>query len=158
MDADLADMDKLLNQAEPATGSTPPAKIDPKVTEQAMRAVLGKPKRDEHPPLTGLHAPPASFKRGQSLSIIANVPPTRKLAAIAGVRLRYRRVNQAEIWQMIEMERSGPEYRAVIAAEYTDSPFPLQYHFQIRTPADAWLLPGLEHPVQGQPYYVVRQG
>jgi hypothetical protein len=72
--------------------------------------------------------------------------------------LRYRRVNQAEIWQMIEMEKTGADYRAVIAADYTDSPFPLQYHFQIRADSgSAWLHPGLQPGWQGQPYFVVRQ-
>jgi hypothetical protein len=60
---------------------------------------------------------------------------------------------------MIKMERSGAEYRAAIAADYTDSPFPLQYHFQIRTVSGtAWLHPGLKPGWLGQPYYVARQG
>lgn len=77
---------------------------------------------------------------------------------ISGLRLRYRRVNQADIWQMIDMEKSGADYRASIAANYTDSPFPLQYHFQIRTRSgDARLYPGLQPGWHGQPYFVVRQ-
>lgn len=83
-----------------------------------------------------------------------------------GVRLRYRHVNQAETWQMVEMERKGNNFRAEIPAAYTDSLFPLQYHFQIRTSdsairnpqsATCFLYPGLEHRWQGQPYFVVRQ-
>jgi hypothetical protein len=156
MDADIADMEKLLN---PPSGTVAaPLKTDRKVIEQAMRAVLTKPKQDEHPPLAGLHTPPPSFQRGQPLSIVARVAQVSKPAMISGVRLRYRRVNQAEIWQMIEMEKAGADYRAVIAAEYTDSPFPLQYHFQIRTGSGtAWLYPGLQPGWLGQPYFVVRQ-
>ena len=79
-------------------------------------------------------------------------------AKIFGVRLRYRHVNQAEIWQMIEMERAGDDYRAVIAAVYTDSPFPLQYHFQIHASDGIVRLdPGLQPGWHGQPYFIVRQ-
>ena len=156
MAEDIADMEKLLKQAT-ETGTTP-LKIERKAIEQALHAVLTQPKYDEHPPLTGLHTPPPSFRRGQPLSIIARVPPTSNLATISGLRLRHRRVNQAETWQVIEMERSGEDYHAVIAADYTDSPFPLQYHFQIRTDSGrAWLHPGLQPGWHGQPYFIVRQ-
>ena len=127
--------------------------------EQAMRAVLTKPKRDEPPALAGLHTPPPSFRRSQPLSISAKVPSSGGKEPISGMRLRYRRVNQADIWQMSDMEKSGAEYRATIAGEYTDSPFPLQYHFQVRGgPGVVWLHPGLQPGWHGQPYYVVRQG
>jgi hypothetical protein len=40
-----------------------------------------------------------------------------------------------------------------------DSPFPLQYYFQIHiAEKHAWLHPGLEPGWEGQPYFVVRQG
>jgi hypothetical protein len=156
MDEDIADMENLLKQA-PGAGATPP-KTDRKVIEQAMRAVLAKPGHDKHPSLAGLHEPAPSFQRGQPLTIVAHVPNVSILAMISGLCLRYRHVNQAEIWRTIEMEHTGENYRAVIAADYTDSPFPLQYHFQIRTVSDqAWLHPGLEHPWHGQPYFFVRR-
>jgi hypothetical protein len=92
------------------------------------------------------------------LTIVAHVPKVSNLAMISGLRLRYRHINQAETWQMVEMERSGDDYRAVIAAAYTDSPFPLQYYFQFRSVSgNAWLHPGLEHRWHGQPYFFVRQ-
>jgi hypothetical protein len=72
--------------------------------------------------------------------------------------LRFRRVNQSEIWQAKEMELRGTAYRALIPADYADSPFPLQYHFELRERSGAaWLFPGLKPGWQGQPYYVVRQ-
>jgi hypothetical protein len=62
------------------------------------------------------------------------------------------------MWQAIDMQRAGANYEAVIPAEYTNSPYPLQYHFQIRgNGGAAWLYPGLKPGWQGQPYYVVRQ-
>jgi hypothetical protein len=85
------------------------------------------------------------------------VPEVSNLHSISGVNLRYRRVNQAEAWQMVQMMKSAGEYRTTLAAEFTESPFPLQYHFQIRTRSGgAWLYPGLERRWNGQPYYVVR--
>ena len=59
---------------------------------------------------------------------------------------------------MVEMERKGAEYSAEIPAAYTDSPFPLQYHFQIHdSDGSVRLHPGLKPGWQGQPYFVVRQ-
>jgi hypothetical protein len=56
------------------------------------------------------------------------------------------------------MEHSGSDYRAVISASYTDTPFPLQYYFQLRDRSGtARLAPGWEHPWHGQRYYFVRQ-
>jgi hypothetical protein len=156
IDADTLDMEKILKQG--SESGTAPLKVDRKVIEKAMHQALAKPEHGENPPLAGLHEPPPSFQRGQPLTIVAHVPKVSNLALISGLRLRYRHVNQAEIWQMIEMERAGDDYRAVIAAAYTDSPFPLQYYFQIRNVSgDAWLRPGLERRWHGQPYFFVRQ-
>jgi hypothetical protein len=157
MDADIADMETLLKQTTEA-GPAPVKIIEQKVIEQAMHAVL-TPSGSEHPQLTGLHTPPPSFRRGQPLSVIVHVPPSSSTAMISGLRMRYRRVNQAENWQMLGMEKTGAEYRAIISATYTDSSFPLQYHFQILAGSGrAWLHPGLQSGWHGQPYFVVRQG
>jgi hypothetical protein len=152
MDEDIADMEKLLKPA--AVAAATPPKVEPKVIEQAMHAVLTKSNREEKSTFAELHTPPASFRRGQPLSIIASGNPS----AITGLRLRYRHVNQAETWQMMGMEKTGTDFHATIAAEYTDSPFPLQYHFQVRTGSGgARLHPGLQPGWHGQPYFIVRQ-
>ncbi len=151
MDDDITDMEKLLNQT-PAAGADSP-KMDRKVLEAAMRKTLARQERDKSPPPAGFHEPPASFRRGQPLVIEAH--PIR---ASGGARLRFRRVNQAEEWRMVEMEQAGKVLRAEIPAAYTDSPFPLQYHFQIRAgDGVARLHPGLKPGWNGQPYFVVRQ-
>ena len=117
-----------------------------------MRAVQEKPKHNESPSLAEFHQPPPSFQRGQPLSIAAHAPK------LAGVRLRYRHVNQAETWQMVEMQQTGKDFRAEISAAYTDSAFLLQYHFQIHdSDGGVRLHPGLKPGWQGQPYFVVRQ-
>ncbi len=156
IDQDTTDLEKLLKQS--STSDTAVQKADPKVIEQAMQAVFNKSQDNDRASLAGLHTPPPSFQRGKPFPVVARVPKVSDLATIAGLRLRYRHVNQAETWQSAEMERTGRDYRAAIAAEYTDSPFPLQYYFQIRTRSgDAWLHPGLEHCWHGQPYFFIRQ-
>jgi len=159
MDDDIADMEKILKNAPDAEiHGRQPVKTDPKILKQAMRAVFAKSKPNDKPPFADLHEPAPSFQRGQPLTILAHAPNTGNPARIAGLRLRYRHINQGEVWQMADMERTGDDYQAVIAASYTDSPFPLQYHFQIRNVSgDAWLYPGLEYRWHGQPYFFVRQ-
>ena len=148
MDDDIADMEAMLAQASSAVTQS-----DPNAVKQAMQAVLTKPKHDELSSPVEFHQPPQSFQRGQALTIVAH---TSKLT---GMRLRYRQVNQAEAWQMVEMEQTGKDFLVDIPAAYTDSPFPLQYHFQIHTrDGNVRLLPGLKPGWQGQPYFVVRQG
>ena len=76
----------------------------------------------------------------------------------AGVRLRYRRVNQAEAWQELLMARSGAGFRAEIPAAYSDTQFPLQYHFVLEPVGGVpELHPGLKPGWHGQPYFILRQ-
>ena len=159
MDDDIADLEKLLNQ--PPSGDV--AKVDLEKIKHAMRETgkseLGWKSRDyTHPLLDGFHTPPASFRRGASLALSIQAPPLSSFEMIAGIQLRYRHVNQGEEWREIAMQKSANEFLAEISAEYTDSPFPLQYYFRIRdVSGDAVLRPGLETRVNGQPYFVVRQ-
>ena len=156
IDADTADLENLLKQAS-ESGTVSP-RVDRKVIEKALRKVLAKRARDENPPLDGLHEPAQAFRRGQPLEILAHVPKISNGALISSLRLRYRHVNQAETWRTVEMEQADNEYHATIAADYTDSPFPLQYYFQVRSDAGAvWLHPGLERRWHGQPYFYVCQ-
>jgi hypothetical protein len=74
------------------------------------------------------------------------------------VRLHYRHVNQAENYQVMEMTRNGDEYQATIPASYTQSPFPIQYYFEVRDgAAHAWLEPGLGKALDKQPYCCAMQ-
>jgi hypothetical protein len=152
IDNDISDMEAML--AQPTGDSATLLKADQKLVELAIHAVLTQPEHDAHPSDEGLHVPAHSFRRGQPLNIGFNAMAT----GLIGIYLRYRHVNQAEVWQMTEMEPSDTGYHAVIAADYTDSPFPLQYHFRIRTRSGlVRLSPGLNPGWQGQPYFVVRQ-
>ena len=78
--------------------------------------------------------------------------PTRP----ASVTCWYRRVNQAERFQSIEMEREGQAFHTIIPASYTASPYPLQYYFLVRLARDrATIVPGFARDVLDQPYIVV---
>jgi hypothetical protein len=55
------------------------------------------------------------------------------------------------------MNSNGPEYSAEIPQAYADSPFPLQYYFEITSTAKkAWLYPGFNAERTNQPYFVLR--
>ncbi len=56
------------------------------------------------------------------------------------------------------MQSDGRIWRAAIPSEYTQSPYPLQYYFEMRVaPESAVLYPGLGKELTGQPYFVVRK-
>jgi hypothetical protein len=97
--------------------------------------------------------PPTSFHPGQPLEIEVTL---RKPAT--SVRLHYRHVDQAERFESLLMQAEGNRFRSVISAAYTDSPFPLQYYFEIRHDSgNASQYPGFAPGLTNQPYFVVRQ-
>jgi hypothetical protein len=53
------------------------------------------------------------------------------------------------------MKRTGESYAAVIPDNYTDSPYPLQYYFELRTAEAATLFPAFNATLSNQPYYAV---
>ena len=56
------------------------------------------------------------------------------------------------------MQSNGRSWRAEIPADYTRSPFALQYYFELKAaPASAAIYPGLGPERTGQPYFVVRR-
>ncbi len=70
------------------------------------------------------------------------------------VRLQYRHLNQAETYSALDMEREGAVWRATVPADYTQSPYPLQYYFEVRSNAGVALWPGFKSDFLGQPYFV----
>jgi len=143
IDGDLGDMTKRLESSQPGEPGAP--------VRAAIAAALGKPQR----PMGGCrHTPPSGFRPSQPVELTLAPEAGVKLA---GARLWYRRVNQAERWQSVEMQ-PGAGYRAAIPAAYTDSPYPLQYYFELREAADkAWLYPGFGPELTNQPYFVLRK-
>jgi hypothetical protein len=139
IDADIARLEKHIDAAKP-TG-------DPKV-KAAIAEATGRPER---PSAAMRHRAPGRFQRRQPLALELTGP------VVAAARVYYRHVNQAERWESAAMDRKGPAYIAAIPGAYTDSPYPLQYYFELKSAPDrAWLYPGFPPDLAGQPYYVVR--
>jgi len=154
IDVDIADMEKLL--ANPGAKPSLSAK-EKETVERAMKAILVETVSLIPKIPADAHIPIASFQRGQSLFIKFDQRSSPKLVSI---HLHFRRVNQGEIWQSIPMDMVMDTYRAEISGRYTDSPFPIQYYFELRPRSGSpFLFPGVNLiPIPNpQPYFVVRQ-
>ncbi len=140
IDIDIVLLENRLPSATPSE--------DPKV-KAAIAEAVGRPRR---PSAAMSHRAPDRFRHGQPLELRLLGP------AVASVRLYYRHVNQAERWQSALMDRKESAYVAAIPSAYTDSPYPLQYYFELKSAPDrAWLHPGLPPDLAGQPYYISRR-
>jgi hypothetical protein len=152
IDQDLADMERRLTLAENSACS--PQADDQGVLYQALRVALSKPVR---PAIAAKHTPPFSFHLGQPLVVRLTPAPGPLHAQLLSVRLVYRHVNQAEEFRAAEMSVQAGAFEGVIPADYADSPFPLQYYFEIRDgKGRAGMHPGLGPDLNRQPYYVMR--
>jgi hypothetical protein len=143
IDADIAGMEKNLEQAKPGE---PDARV-----RAAIQAALGHPHRTTP---ACRHTPPSRFRPGEPLPIEISMekPPS-------SVRLFYRHVDQAARFQSLEMKPHDNRCRAEIPADYTNSPYPLEYYFEVRErPSSAVLYPGFAPGLNNQPYFVVRRG
>jgi len=142
IDGDIAGL-----QAKLATGKA--ANSEPKATE-TIKALLARPERRTG---TCSHVPPARYKRGGGVSIACSLDKRP-----ASVSLYYRHVNQAERYKSVVMDAHDKQFRATIPADYTDSPYPLEYYFEVtEAPDKVWLYPGFSPELTNQPYFVVRQ-
>jgi hypothetical protein len=148
IDADIQDMEKIR-----ATGAGPTIGGPGISIKGAIDAVMEPPAR---PNLPFEHVPSSAFVPGDPMTIevsIKEIGPRSKLS----VSLFYRQVNQAEAWQNVEMNLVGENYVANIPESYTQSPYAMQYYFQVRDSGRAWLLPGFNSDWSNQPYFVVPQ-
>lgn len=154
IDDDIGDMEKLLRSSA-ENASAPPA-VDHAAADKAIAAVLHAPAEPLRKWLRDFHLPPKTFRRGKPLLVEGMAG--KHAPRLVSVHLRFRQVNQGELWQVKEMQARGLKYDAEIGADYTDSPYPMQYHFELREAGGrAFLWPGLSPGWQGQPYFVVRQ-
>ncbi len=101
-------------------------------------------------PLAVQHIPPESFRPGSDFAVTITTPPT-----VSEAVLWYRHVNQGERWLSVPMHRSGDTHNAIIPDNYTDSPYPLQYYFELHTATSATLHPAFNPTLSNQPYYTV---
>uniref|UniRef100_A0A372INP5 Uncharacterized protein n=2 Tax=Paracidobacterium acidisoli TaxID=2303751 RepID=A0A372INP5_9BACT len=97
------------------------------------------------------HTPATVFHPGSELSVSLGVPS----ASVTGVTLWYRHVNHGERWKSTPMQRRSGSYRAAVPGEYTDSPYPLQYYFELRSASSAWFYPAFDDTLSNQPYYAI---
>ncbi|MGB6194331.1 MAG: hypothetical protein WBF42_17835, partial [Terracidiphilus sp.] len=145
IDADLAAM-KSKVQANPAFEGPRISIVDD------IRAATGRPQRTV---AQCAHTPPESFVPGRKLALSITVSG-ESAAAVRAVRLCYRHVNQAERWITVETSGANGTFTAGIPAEYTESPHPLQYYFELEDDRGrAWMYPGFNKTLSNQPYFAV---
>jgi hypothetical protein len=143
MDEDIADMAR---QLELAKGN----EAQQERIRSAILEALDRPRRTRAP---CRHHAPRHFVPGQPLGIQLSL----ERAGITA-RLFYRHVNQAERFDSAQMQVRDNLCRSAIPGTYTDSPYALQYYFEVKEgPERAWLYPGFSLELSNQPYFVVSQ-
>jgi hypothetical protein len=139
------DIDRLTRELDTAAAGN-----DPRVAA-IVRDALARPARGTAP---CTHEPPRGFRPGSAVPLTLAL--TRETSAMTA-SLHYRHVNQSERYERVPMTRRGPRLDAAIPAAYTDSPYPLQYYFDIDDGAEhAWLCPGFAPDLMNQPYFVLQ--
>ncbi len=144
IDNDIAAMQKVLDSPQNLTEST--------AAVRALKVVCNPQKR---PSLNCSHQVPAGFRPGQELAIALTTTSVRQHEGPTRARLTYRHTNQGERWHSMEMPATDGVFQASIPGQYTDSPFSLQYYFELRREGEAWLYPGFNATLSDQPYYVI---
>lgn len=144
IDADLGDMEKRL-----ATAGSPAPGAHPSAAGRAVQTVLSGVRR---PSLSARHTPPAQFEPGKplELSISFGQSDSRK------VRLLFRHADQSQRWRAEEMQLRDRQYRSVVPADYTQSPYPLLYYFEVHEAGASVIYPGFNPDLSNQPYFLVR--
>ena len=146
IDGDLGDMEKRLNEAASPESMKG---VDPAVVQRAVRAVLTRPRR---PVFSGHHTPPANFDPAKPLELAVSFGPGNGRK----VNLLFRHADQSQRWRAQPMQMRDNQYRSVIPADYTDSPFPLLYYFEVHEDGGSGIYPGFNADLSNQPYYLVR--
>lgn len=143
IDRDIAALEEKLAQTNDNAAARPEVRA---LIEEAT----GQPVR---PVLAVNHKQPASFRPGEPLALELALSGNP-----ASVRLHYRHVNQGERFETAKMGRQGDRFHAVVPADYSKSPYQLQYYFEIEHgPKSASLYPGFAPGLANQPYLVVVQ-
>jgi hypothetical protein len=147
IDADIAAIEAALSALDVTAAGEP----------DTARGVIQDTWPREPPAVRASHAPPGPFRRGDDIAIVLEVHGLSP-GATATARLRYRHLDQAERYAVVEMERRGEDQVATIPGSYSDAPYPVQYFFELRDPrGNAWLYPGLDGDLSNQPYFVLLQ-
>jgi hypothetical protein len=72
------------------------------------------------------------------------------------VKLLYRQADQSQSWRSVEMQAKDNKFRATVPGEYTQSPYPILYIFEVREPGGSTIFPGFGPDLSNQPYILVR--
>lgn len=145
IDADIDAMQAVASKALTANN-----RISEEAKQAALREVMSPTPR---PVVPCRHTPAATFQAGAPLPIELRIGQRA-----TAVRLKYRRVNQAEYYETTAMNGRDDVYRATIPAEYTNSDYALQYYFELQhSPVQSWMYPGLGSDLTGRPYFLVEQ-
>jgi hypothetical protein len=113
-------------------------------------ALIAIPRRRAH--FKASHTPAQAFHPGADLTLKLQVAEP-----VTEAFLWYRHVTQAERWLSKPMERRGQVFTARIPGAYTQSPFPLQYYFELHGQKDATFYPPLNATLSNQPYFAVHR-
>jgi hypothetical protein len=116
----------------------------------AGKAIRQATKVSPRPTVDVEHTVPDAFHSGSDLHLTIDTH-----AMVQQTILWYRHVNHGERWVSVSMQKNGNTYMASVPGSYTNSPYPLQYYFELRTTEAATLHPPLNRTFSNQPYYVV---
>jgi hypothetical protein len=139
IDADLAAVEAHF-AAKPGKGMSASAAIQAVAQPAARAAVSVK------------HTAPEAFHPAKDLQL-----PLGSASGVGQATLWYRHVSQAERWLSMPTQRVGAGFSAAIPAVYTQSPYPLQYYFELRAGNAAALHPPFNATLSNQPYYTVHK-
>ena len=145
IDTDLAALEQNLASA-PA--NTAPRADGLRRAADALRRAVPAPRLtvDAH------HTPADLFHPGSDLVLSISTPST-----VTDAVLWYRHVNHGERWRSVSMQHAADSHSAAIPADYTNSPYPLQYYFELRTASAATLHPPFNSTWSNQPYYAIHK-
>jgi hypothetical protein len=122
----------------------------PAVAGQAKPATEPASNPMARPAINSIHHAPETFHAGSDLTLTIATPTT-----VTSAVLWYRHVNHGERWLSTPMDEHPGTYSAAIPATYTNSPYPLQYYFELHTATAATLHPAFNATLSNQPYYAI---
>jgi hypothetical protein len=133
------------------TSIAPSVTVDSAAARKMVAAVLARPKRLS---VAANHTPAAHFDPGKPLevSVAFNSNGVKRK-----VNLLYRQADQSQRWHSVEMHTRDNEFRATIPADYTQSPYPLEYYFEVHESGESTIFPGFGPDLSNQPYILVRR-
>jgi hypothetical protein len=105
------------------------------------------------------HTPPESFTPGDALElrlVVSRSSAGDGIKSVRSARIRYRHVNQAERWNVLDLKGENGAFLAAIPPAYTRSDFALEYFFELSGAGGVeQLCPGFNRTLSNQPYFAV---